>query len=482
MKRKFLISTLGFLIFISVCIYALARAQGNQLGSDGNLTNTSILRVNSTPSDVTVYINDQKALRNENRIEWLVPGSTKVTLKKAGYIDWEKTVELKAGVIEDIYAQLYPERLDFDKISDVNVDNFFFANNSDYIFYSVVNGEKDTDNGLWRLKLKRNILDIGNLVPSKVYTFTTTELVKLRANLYDFKISDDSSKAILDIPSVKEIYYIDLNNPNPTSIKDILSFYPTKSNWLRNSNSMVASNGTILVTLDLNSKDLNLVYYSPDKEILFSTSSNQIYYFRSDKNVIYNLNGSQSNPVVLPASYAASEVISNIYTSRDNSDIFYTLENSNLNFIDLEKNLSIQFMDIKEVLAVSPSGREVLYLGSDDLLKTIVLKDAQDLKTYTYTINSLNLTRSTLSNVFYTPSGKNIVALVNDPATLQKHIQFMDSDGKNSANLIENQNMVGVKIGIDDSGLGLYVMLKDPSDAVQDATVNNIYKYDLVAQ
>lgn len=480
-KRRFLVSTLGFLIFGIVCVYAIVTAQGNQINPDGNIVNTSILRINSTPTDVTVYINDERALKNENRVEWLDPGPTKVTLKKAGYLDWEKTIDLRAGIIEDIYAQLYPERIDFDKISSVNVDNFFFANNSDYIFYSVINGEDPANNGLWRLKLKRNILDIGELVASKVYTFTEDTLIKMRANPYEIKISDDSSKVILDIPGLKEIYYIDLNNPNPVSVKDILSFYPTKSSWLRNSNTIIAYNGSILVSLDLNTRDLNLVYYSPEKEILYSTSSNQVYYYRYDKNAIYLLNGQQSVELVLPNNYKGGEVISNIFTSRDNSDIFYTFENNNLHFVDLEKNVSIPFSGVKEVIAISPSGREVTYLDSADTVYTIVFKDSVDLQTYTFATNTLNVTKDSILNLTYTPSGKNIVALLKSIED-KKYIQFMDSDGQNSANVINNENLVGTKIGIDDSGLGLYVLLRDESDSIENSTVNNIYKYDLVAE
>lgn len=465
-------------MFFAVCIFALVLAQGNQIDKNGNIVSTSILRINSVPEDVTVYINDQLAVKKENRVEWLQPGTVKVTLKKAGYITWEKTLELNAGIIEDIYAQLYPERPNFEKITSANIDNFYFSNNTDYIFYTIINGENESDNGLWKLKLKRNILDIGELLPSKVYTFTEEELIKLRQNDYSIKITDDVSKVLVDIPILKELYYIDLNNPIPLVITDILTFYPQQSEWLRNSNTLIASNGNLLIALDINSRNQDLIYYSPDKEILYSVASNEVYYYRYDKNKLYNLSGSQSIPVVLPNTYKGTGIVTKLYSPKDNNEIFFIQENENLHFVDLEKDITLPFPEVKEVLAVARNGKNITYIDTENNFKSIVLKDSLDFKSYTYTIHSVDLNKDELNHLFYSPSGKNLIALVTKEDE-KKNIWFMDNDGLNSVNLINNEKLVKNKVDIDGTGLSLYVLLEDNSELDSEATVNNIYRYTL---
>src|SRR5690606_10167632 len=113
-----------------------------------------------------------------------------------------------------------------------------------------------------RLKLARNLLDIGDITPSKIYNYSTDDLNKVRKNEYNFNIADDNSKLLIDYPKLEQLYFLDINNPVLLDLKQELSFYPLNITWFNNSNSIIAANKELLVDYNISSRNKSLIYYS----------------------------------------------------------------------------------------------------------------------------------------------------------------------------------------------------------------------------
>ncbi len=476
MIRRVLLSLLIFCVFVVICVYVIVTAQGTKIDNSGNVVNTSIIRVNSIPKDVSVYINDKQASLTENRVEWLEPGTVKVTLKKNGYTTWEKEVTLKAGIIEDIYAQLYPDKLNFDKLTSINVDKFFFSNNTDYIFYSVINAVNSKDNGFWRLKLTRNLLDIGAITPTKIYTYNSDDLKMLRENTYEAQISDDNSKAIISLPEAKIAYYLDFNNPVLISLNDILTFFPSQINWLNNSTNVVVTDGKLLIYLDVNSRQQNLIYYSPDKKITYSVNGNNVYYYRNDKEKLYAYVNGQSTEVQFLADLNIKNKISEILTPTNNNSLIYFLAGNLLYIYDLNNHATLNIQDVKEVKALSSNGKYLAFEDIEGKLETLILKSSADLKSYTNNIYTISLDPSNLVSLSYTPSGNNLIGLIKDTKG-DNALWFMDYDGMNPVKLINGEKIINNNFAVSSNGLDLYLLLNDSSNDV--TSTQSIYNYSL---
>lgn len=108
--RRLYIGYALFGILISLATYIMiSTALGYEIFSTkGEIVQNGLLFVDSRPSDAQIYINDSKESSNTNAKLSLPEDSYPITLRKDGYRDWKKTVNLMGG---KVFFLTYPRLL-----------------------------------------------------------------------------------------------------------------------------------------------------------------------------------------------------------------------------------------------------------------------------------------------------------------------------------------------------------------------------------
>jgi hypothetical protein len=467
-----------FTLFVAVSIYVIILAQGRKIDSDGRIVSTSIIRINSVPSDVEVFINDQKVPKVENRVEWLEPGNVNLTLKKDGYKSWEKTIKLQPGVVADIYAQLFPERIDFEKITNTNVDNISFSKNSDFIFYSVTQNSETAANGIWRLKLNRNIFDFGSETPTKVHDFSVQLSERLKSERYTLRVSNDNNRIAVHFSDSQDAVIINLSNSSFFNLKEEIGFNIKNILWMDNSLSLLIEGENILSLYDLNSQTSTLINYSNEGNA-YAKSGNAIYYLKQAKNEIYKFENNNSTLLSVSNDFIIPENTVKVFAPENNSDIIVLETLDSIFFIDVQKKYFKEIFETGEIHKISPNGTVIVY-KDEQTLNTLHFKETVNKTSYDVETFKLDLNVPEVKDLFFSSSSRTIVTINETSEIAKKNVSFMDYDGENKSVIVEDEFMVTSKTHLAANGTDLYVVLQDSNIETDINTrLSNVYRYSL---
>lgn len=73
-----------------------------------SFSRTGLIVAKSDPAGAQVYLNDRLTAVTDTNITFLDPGTYKVRIQKDGYSTWEKQIDIKADLAEEIEALLFP--------------------------------------------------------------------------------------------------------------------------------------------------------------------------------------------------------------------------------------------------------------------------------------------------------------------------------------------------------------------------------------
>ena len=124
MRKQLLTALLIFIFLIFGTTLAVLYANGYRLGASNgklNLAKTGILNASSAPRGASVEINGHPTSATNNTIN-LTPGQYAVTFKKEGYADWQKNVVIKAELVTNADALMFPVNPALQSISTVGVE------------------------------------------------------------------------------------------------------------------------------------------------------------------------------------------------------------------------------------------------------------------------------------------------------------------------------------------------------------------------
>jgi hypothetical protein len=108
MSRRFIITMSTILIIIAIASVAVFLAKGYRFSpKTGSITGTGILSITSAPDQASVFLDGHLTTATNANINSLVPKEYDVKITKEGFIDWEKKVQVKEGLVSEIKATLY---------------------------------------------------------------------------------------------------------------------------------------------------------------------------------------------------------------------------------------------------------------------------------------------------------------------------------------------------------------------------------------
>ena len=107
-SKRFLLTILILIVIAFGAGVAVFFTKGYRVSpTTGTILGTGIISVTSVPDQASVYLDDRLVGATNDNIKSLPPKEYKVTIKKEGFIDWQKTVKVEQGLVSDIKATLF---------------------------------------------------------------------------------------------------------------------------------------------------------------------------------------------------------------------------------------------------------------------------------------------------------------------------------------------------------------------------------------
>lgn len=462
------IASLGFFLVIS--IFVLIISQGKKIETDGKLTQTGIIRLTTLPTnDIKAFIDNKEVSIFDSKITSITPGIVNLKLFKEGYSNWEKNIEVESGIVKDVFAQLYPNDIAFKDIATSNINKTFYSSDGQFIYFSIL--DSLTDNGIWRLKLTRNLLDFANeQVPTQIIKFSNTEAQEVLSKNYNLIISPDNNKFIL---SFDNQYYLYSNSSLiKTNLNLLVGFNPKEVAWFNNSNSIIfLEENKYLFEYDLNSNQTTLIsYFSKDNATNYKVSGENVLFIKDSKLFKYN------NKTVKPFEFKSAIALklpskyTNLFTPLNSQNIIILESDNKYYYVDLEKDyVDIIGTNIR-IESIFSSGKMILY-SKDETLFTYFSEDVVGTNQVNKNIYNLGITTSEYQALQFSYSGKNIIFFKDSK------ISIVDFDGLNKSEILKDFNFAQNQVGFSDNGTILYGLIKDKE--LTSTEVNSLYKFEL---
>jgi hypothetical protein len=148
---KLAIPIVSIIIIVAGTVFAIKIGQGYRPTTEG-LKGTGLLAANSFPSGAEVYINDKLTSATDDTIN-LPPGEYKVTIKKDGYIPWEKKLKVEAELVTQTNATLFPAVPGLSPLTLSGAESITPSPNGQKIAYAVASASATAKNGLYIMDL-----------------------------------------------------------------------------------------------------------------------------------------------------------------------------------------------------------------------------------------------------------------------------------------------------------------------------------------
>ncbi|MDP2910430.1 MAG: PEGA domain-containing protein, partial [bacterium] len=173
------------------------------------IVQTGVFYFKVWPKNAQVYINGEFKKKTDIffssvNIDNLLPGQYQIEIKKDGYYDWRKTLEIKKKeVTEGRNIVLVPRNPNFNLLAEQIKDFFFSPDGKKVILKEIWPASQSSPEASegWSLKL----FDLGRNVKS--HLVNETNISKEEVEIIDLKFSPDSKDILLKLGLKENIYY-----------------------------------------------------------------------------------------------------------------------------------------------------------------------------------------------------------------------------------------------------------------------------------
>ncbi len=229
-KRLFL--TIAFILIIIILAgIAIFLAKGYTFSpKERRIVGTGIITVSSEPDSASVYIDGHLTTATNATISSLSPKSYTVKVIKEGFIPWERSVEVKEGLVTELKLTLFPAIPTIYPLTFTGVSSPILSPDSSKLAYIVITGKKP---GVWVWTMSKN---------QPIFFARSSEPHQIASNTIA-----DFSKAVLKwSPDSKQV----LATVGPDKIGVGKSGLAVQNNYLLNSDSLNSEPRDITPTLE----------------------------------------------------------------------------------------------------------------------------------------------------------------------------------------------------------------------------------------
>jgi hypothetical protein len=169
---RVIIPILSLIFIITGTYIAIKIAKGYRPTKQGTITGTGLLAANSFPPGAEVYLNEKLTTATDDTIN-LEPSGYDITIKKEGYIPWQKKLTVKKELVTQTNATLFRSVPGLTPLTLSGATNVNPSPDGQKIAYAVSDAINPAKNGLY-------VLDLTNGMP-----FASPKEPKLIAKNYN---------------------------------------------------------------------------------------------------------------------------------------------------------------------------------------------------------------------------------------------------------------------------------------------------------
>jgi hypothetical protein len=149
-KIRILIFALTLAVVFSVGTIVFLYAKGYRLDSETKkFSPNGLLVIKSTPDGAQVFINGELKTATDATIP-LIPDTYDVSVKKEGFLTWNKRLVIEKEVVTEASAHLFKTAPSLSAITFSGIETVIPSRDLTKISYSVIGNGTDTENeGLW---------------------------------------------------------------------------------------------------------------------------------------------------------------------------------------------------------------------------------------------------------------------------------------------------------------------------------------------
>jgi hypothetical protein len=438
--------------------------------SERNIKKTGVLTVQTEPSMADLYINGDDVGKTP-KSRTLDIGTNSITVKKEGYRDWNKQVE----IVEEKSTLLFPFLI-FEQITPSSVwentgevEKAWISDNEAYFVFLIK--DEIGQRSLWTYRINS---PIWNLNPNPVQILTVTEEQDI-----DLVISHNGQKAIMTLTEEgQENYYIvDLTVPIlPENLEPITIPEITEStlSWSRDNRYIILESTTEISSIDTtllpNVEEPNiLVTKEPDVNYIWNTDEEGFFYILEDLHTEEDGTYTYALKQMLPNGGSPNYTIDKTYFQKQTSYIDYYRENGDsypefttspqatqaigkityfevnqeLNGVYIKTETSVYWYDITtdkyrmicthpaELISFSPDSRKVLFVNNNNYYIFTLKKEEADHTEEIGTKKVKNITKEDTSQISWL-SNSTYLYYVKD-----NKLQISEKDGENQMELLD---------------------------------------------
>lgn len=263
MSKRFLITIATILTIVISAGIAIFFAKGYSISTkEKRIVGTGIVTIKSEPDAASVYLDGHLTTATNATISSLSPKNYSLKVIKEGFIPWEKEVEVKEGLVNEIKVTLFPAIPTIYPLAFTGVEDPVLSPDGAKLAYLVPSSSSARKNGIWVWTMVNNqpIAFVRSSEPHQIASNTILDFSKAT-----LRWSPDSKQVLATVENNSYLLESETLNNEPRDITPILS--STLSGWEEDSNAK--NEARVLAIKDINLRKVASgsakVSWSPDE-------------------------------------------------------------------------------------------------------------------------------------------------------------------------------------------------------------------------
>lgn len=224
MSKRFIITIATLIIIAIAAAIAIFLAKGYRVSpTEKRIIGTGIITVTSEPDAASVFVDGHLTTATNATISSLPTKTYSIKVVKEGFIPWERSVEVKEGLVTALKVTLFPAIPTIYPLTFAGVVNPLLSPDGSKLAFIVPAGKK-AGVWVWTMAKFQPIAFARSSEPHQIATSTLADFSKAQ-----LKWSPDSKEVLATVNQNNFLLDSDRLNSEPRDITAILS--STMSNW-----------------------------------------------------------------------------------------------------------------------------------------------------------------------------------------------------------------------------------------------------------
>ncbi len=479
-RLRFYATVLFFALAVLVAIaIAVLFLRGVRFDLDQGIVETGVIRINSVPEDVNVFVNGEKYERNGKLVQSVPLGRTTLTLQKEGFTTWEKVVQLDNKEVKDIYAQLFPIELQLTQEIKLPIDSVIYSPDETMAFFVVLDNELPANSGLWKYRLSSTVLNLGSKPEPEKFASLPKELSN-QLLLPDFtvKVALDNSTLMFLIPSSKSVLVYNTNGLNDvTDFSAQLGYWPENIDWYKDNETVLINHNGVLFTYNIKNRKQNLLSVGGVLPGSYCLSKDTVYFIDPATKTLASYKD-ETVKIVSASLYSNQDFVSlqKVSCSADTPEVLLLKTALGIIFIDNAMPFSTIVTTTGEVIDFANNGQSILYKDAERFF-SFILKDKSN---RTYDSYQKEVKVENVEDLYYSNLSTHIISIqkLTSSNTNVHSLVVMDKEGENSQKILTDRLFIGDSVIIVENGQKMFVGINNGSEESNSAEYS-FYSIDL---